>query len=135
MENAKIRLSLLWVVGWLVGIVGNMLELYEPGVIEEIIAGEMAGVRITPELMLMMAVLFLIGPVMALLSITLKDSINRWANIIVGIFITGLGLFTTIEYLAEQTAYSAYAILIEVVGVVITALIVWYAWKWPKKKD
>jgi len=78
LEDWKVRLSLLWVVGWLVGIVGNMLELYEPGVIEEISAGEMAGVQITPELMLMMAVLFLIGPVMALLSITLKDSINRW---------------------------------------------------------
>jgi len=110
-----------------------MLELYEPGVIEEIIAGEMAGVSITPELMLMMAVLFLIGPVMALLSISLKDSMNRWANVIVGVFITGLGLFTTVEYLAEQSAYSGYATLIELVGVVISALIVWHAWKSKQK--
>lgn len=133
MEDWKTRLSLLWVVGWLIGIVGNMLELYEPGVIEEIIGGEMAGVRITPELMLMMAVLFLIGPVMALLSITLKDSVNRWTNIIVGIFITGLGVFTTIEYLAEQSAYSAYAVLIEIVGIALAALIIWYAWKSKQK--
>jgi len=39
LEDWKTRLSLLWVVGWLIGIVGNMLELYEPGVIEEIIGG------------------------------------------------------------------------------------------------
>jgi hypothetical protein len=68
--------------------------------------------------------LFLIGPVMAFLSITLKNSMNRWANIILGVFITGLGLFTTVEYLAEQSAYSACAALIEVVGVVFSALIV-----------
>jgi len=133
LEDWKIKISVLWLVGELVAIVGNMLELYEPGVIEGLIAGELAGMQITPELMLVMAILFLIAPVMAFLSLTLKDSINRWANIIVGIVFTGLGLITTIEYLAKQSAYSAYAILIEIVGIVVTALIVWYAWKSKQK--
>jgi membrane protein DedA with SNARE-associated domain len=67
------------------------------------------------------------------LSLTLKDSINRWANIIVGIVFTGLGLITVVEYLAEQSAYSAYAILIWLSIVVVTALIVWLAWKSKQK--
>jgi hypothetical protein len=44
--------------------------------------------------MVVNAILFLIAPLMAFLSLTLKDSINRWANIIVGIVITAFGLLT-----------------------------------------
>jgi len=133
LEDWKIKISVLWLIGELVAIVGNMLELYEPGVIEDLLVGEYAGMQITPELMVVMAFLFLIAPAMAFLSLTLKDSVNRWANIIVGIVVTGFGLLTVFEYLAEQSAYSAYSILIEIAWVVVTALIVWYAWKSKQK--
>jgi len=133
LEDWKIKISVLWLIGELVAIVGNMLELYEPSVIEDLLVGEYAGMQITPELMVVMAFLFLIAPAMAFLSLTLKDSVNRWANIIVGIVVTGFGLLTVFEYLAEQSAYSAYSILIEIAWVVVTALIVWYAWKSKQK--
>jgi hypothetical protein len=69
---------------------------------------------------------------MAFLSLTLKDSINRWLNIIVGIvFIvlmpigTGFGLI--------PTAYLPSIIVIAIVEVVALVLIVWYAWKSKQK--
>ncbi|MFQ5758281.1 MAG: DUF6326 family protein [Candidatus Bathyarchaeia archaeon] len=40
--------------------------------------------QLTPELLLRYAILLLIPLVMAVLSLTLKDSTNRWANIILG---------------------------------------------------
>ncbi|MDL5504013.1 MAG: DUF6326 family protein, partial [Candidatus Methanoperedens sp.] len=62
----------------------QILALMEPGVIARIMAGEVEGTKIGPELIFLFAFLFLIPLIMAFLSLTLKDSINRWANIIVG---------------------------------------------------
>jgi positive regulator of sigma E activity len=129
LEDWKIKISVLWLIGELVAIAGNLLELYETGLIEGLIAGELAGMQITPELMLLNAILFLIAPLMAFLSLTSKDSFNRWANIIVGIVLAGFGFLTLFEYLAQQSAFLASQLLIEIAWIVITALIVWYAWK------
>ena len=134
MEDVKIKISVLWLIGELVAIAGNLLELYETGFIEGLIAGELAGMQITPELMLLNAILFLIAPLMVFLSLALKDSFNRWANIIVGIVLAGFGFLTVFEYLAQQSAFLASEILIEIAWIVVTALIVWYAWKWPREK-
>jgi uncharacterized membrane protein len=133
MEDVKIKLAMLWLVFFCVMIVTPTLELYLPGFIEDIIAGESGGEPITAEVILLLAIITLVPPVMAVLSITLKDSINRWANIIVGIVFVGLSLMTPIEYLPEQDAYYAGLILVGIVEIVVAALIVWYAWKWPKK--
>jgi len=110
-----------------------MLELYLPGFIEEIISGEMGGSPITPELLLMLAILMMIAPVMTFLSLALKDTINRWANIIMGIIFAGFALIFPIEYLAKQSAYSAFVVLLGIIGFVAAARIVWYAWKSKQK--
>jgi hypothetical protein len=133
LEDWKIKISVLWIVYEFGGVWLPMLELYLPGFIEEIISGEMGGSPITPELLLILAILMLIAPVMAFLSLTLKNTINRWANIILGIIFAGFALVFPIEYLAEQSAYSAFVILIGIVDFVAAALIVWYAWKSKQK--
>jgi len=112
-----------------------ILELYLPGYVEDIIAGEAEGEPITAEVILLLAIIMVIPPVMAVLSITLKDSINRWANIIVGIVFAGLVLVGLGEYLMKQDAYYAGLMLVAIVEFVVAALIVWYSWKWPKQKD
>jgi hypothetical protein len=84
----------------------------------------------TPELMMVLVIFLLIPPIMAFLSLTLKDSINRWLNIILGIvFIvlmpTGVPPF--------PTAYLPSLVIISIVEIVALALIVWYAWKSKQK--
>ena len=133
MEDWKIKIIALWFIAELVAIVGNLIELYEPGFIEGVIAGKYAGIEITPELMVLNAILFLIAPLMAILSLTLKDSINRWANIIVGIVLTIFGFATIAEYLAQSSTYLASEILIEIAWVLTIVLIAWYAWKSKQK--
>jgi len=71
--------------------------------------------------------------VMAVLSLTLKDKANRWANIIMGSVFAVLSLVDPIMYVAKQSAYSAYVIVTGIVMVVFAALIVWYAWKSKQK--
>jgi hypothetical protein len=110
-----------------------MLGTMEPGVLTQFLdIGEIGGMKVTPELLLVFAILMLVPLVMAFLSLTLKDKANRWANIIVGIFYTGFQLFALVETLTLATIY-AYAVLMEVTKLVVPALIVWYAWKSKQK--
>jgi len=130
LEDWKIKISVLWLVWECAAIVTPILEQYIPGFIEEALA------EIKPELLLILAIVMLIAPVMAFLSLTLKNSINRWANIIVGIVFAGIGLAGVSEAgLAEPSnrAYFASVIPIGIVEIVVAALIVWYAWKSKQK--
>ena len=135
-ESVKIKLALLWLSYFCAMIVLPTLDLYRPGIIEEIIAGEgvPGGEPMAAGWILFIAIIMLIPPVMAVVSITLKDKANRWANIIVGIVVAGLSFANPVEFLIEPSAEAAYHILIAIVNVVITVLIVWYALKWPKQE-
>jgi len=113
------------------GLASGLLAIFEPDVLQQFLdTGEIEGMKITPEFLLVFAIILLVPLVMAFLSLTLKDSINRWANIILGIVWIGLGLTDLPTYVAEP---SAYAILMWLSGLVATALIVWYAWKSKQK--
>jgi hypothetical protein len=132
MENLalKTKISVLWLFEEVAFLAYMMLTTLEPGVIEQIMAGEIEGMKIGPEILLLLAILLLVPLVMAFLSLTLKDSTNRWANIILGIVFAGLELLNLVELLANP---SAHRILMTLSKVVVAALIVWYAYKWPKE--
>jgi len=107
------------------------LGILEPGVLKQFLdTGEIGGMKIGPEMLLVFAILLLVPLIMAFLSLTLKDSANRWANIILGIVFTVIQLVALIGTLAQP---SAHAILMEISKVVAPALIVWYAWKSKQK--
>jgi len=126
--NVKIKLSALWVSLMFFYLYADVLTFYQTGFIEQIIAGEVIGIQINQVFLLGAAILLAIPSVMVFLSLTLKAKANRWANIILGIFFT---VFLPITML--MTTY-AYYIFLGIVEVVFTALIVWYAWKWPKQE-
>jgi hypothetical protein len=124
LEDWKIKIAVLWSL-FEFCIVAVSFVLVQMAIAEEIVGG-------TPEEMLATVISSLIPPIMAFLSLILKDSINRWLNIIVGIvFIvlipvgTGFGMI--------QTAYLPSVIVITIVEVVALALIIWYAWKSKQK--
>ena len=129
--SIKMRLSVLWLIGVLNNVVAILLSFFESGVIEQIIAGEIEDTKLTPELLLIFAIFFLIPLTMAFLSLTLKYSLNRRVNIFLGIFFAGLSL---VELFQQITNQSAYAILLSVVAGIVPALIFWYSWKWPKQQ-
>jgi len=92
----------------------------------------MTGAEImAPELMFLGAIIVLIPLVMAVLTLTLKDSINRWLNIILGIVFTIIFIGNFIEL--STTMPAAYIMLLSIAGFIAPALIVWQAWKWPKE--
>ena len=99
---------------------GDLLRMYSG----DFVPGELGGVLLTQEMWLVAAITMMIPVAMVFLSLTLKDKANRWANIIIGIFFTGYGLIGLPAY---TSAYDQFLII---VGLVFTALIVWYAYKW-----
>ena len=123
MEDVKIRISVLWIFVTLAALITTILYFIEPGILEGIIAGEILGTQVSHELLLI-AALERLGPlIMAFLTVTLKNSINRWANIILGIVYTLLNIVSMI-------GASPQMILMWISATVATVLIVWYAWKW-----
>jgi len=132
MEDVKIKISVLWLFPLVAFLASAVLMFLEPGVVEQIIAGEVEGKKLGTELLLAGAIIDVLGPLtMAFLSLTLKDSINRWANILVGMLYAVLEFITLLETLAHPEGYS---ILLLIAAVVAPVLIVWYAWKWPRPK-
>lgn len=126
MEEWKIKISVLWLFAAVAFLAHQMLVLMEPGIIAQLMAGEAEGQKIGPGLILFFAILMLVPLVMAFLSLTLKDSMNRWVNIIVGAVFAALWFVGVVD--AALSAYWGEA-LITLSAVVASALIVWYAWK------
>ena len=120
---------MLWLFYTIAFLAVLSLGSMEPGVLQTFLStGEIGGMKITSELLLVFAILILVPLIMAFLSLTVPDVANRWANIIVGIVYTILQLFAWSELMASPSPY-AYAILLELTKVLVPALIVWYAWK------
>jgi hypothetical protein len=119
----------LWLFVVVCDLANVLMFLAYPRVMEELMtAGESMG----PELMFVGAIVVLIPLVMAVLTLTLKDSINRWLNIILGMVITVIYFGNFVEL--STTMPAAYILLLSIAGFIAPALIVWYAWKWPKQE-
>jgi hypothetical protein len=126
--NVKFKLSALWVTLMFFYLYADVLAFYQPGNIEKIIAGEIGGIQINLAFSLSSAMLMAIPSVMVFLSLALKAKANRWTNIIVGVFHAGLLL------MAVLVPGGLYYIFYVIVEAVLIALIVGYAWKWPKQE-
>ncbi len=127
----KTRIAVLWVFMAVAMSVHSIMSFMEPDMIEELMSGVVEGVAMTPGMLIFMALFWLIPLWLAFISMTLKGSSNRWVNFVLGIVFTLLNIGHFIEHLAEP---SVVQILIIGSTVVVTALIAWYAWAWPKEE-
>ncbi|MCJ7654860.1 MAG: hypothetical protein MUO97_06095 [Dehalococcoidia bacterium] len=133
----KIKIAVLWLFMAVAYSAHMALSIFEPSVIKLITEGKM---QISEGGFIFSALFaWLIPLTMALLSVTLKDSANRRANIILGIVSTIGNIFHLLfEQLAQPSIHMAqpsiHQLLLNLSTVVVTALIVWYAWRWPVRK-
>jgi len=108
--NVKIKLAALWAI----------LLFYIYITLETPLDSELA--------VLGAAMLMMIPSFMVFLSLALQANANRWTNIILGSIFTGVN----ISYFIEPHASWRFFAIVEVL---LTILIVWYAWQWPKPED
>ena len=87
----------------------------------------------TPISLILSTVGSLILFIIPFLCLTLKDSMNRMANIILGIAFTVFGIAGTSSALMQMTASDAYLGLMYGAATVAPAVIVYYAYRWPRE--
>ena len=127
--NIKIKLSALWIALMFCYTYADILGFYTPGNLEELISGEIAGIQMTQGLLLGSAILMLVPSIMVFLSLVLKAKANRLVNIIVSIVY--IGVLGSTFFTGRNPAYY---LLYATVKAMLLALILWHAWKWPKKE-
>jgi Family of unknown function (DUF6326) len=127
--SVKMKLSALWVAMMLLYIYADILYLYKPGQLEEMIRGRMGPLPATQGALLSASILVAIPAVMVFLSLTLKSKVNRWANITLGVLYTAVNI---VNLIGETWAFY---IFFGIVEIGCTLLIVWNAWKWSKQES
>ena len=133
--RCKARLSVLWVL-MAVGTVASMfLSLLTPGVIEGIMAGEMEGWELSEWMMVVFALFFIIPIALAILSLSLKGSANRWLNFIFGIIWVIWFIFEIFGHATGGEAVPIAMWLMLIAGIIVSVCIVYFAWKLPKQQE
>jgi hypothetical protein len=126
--NVKIKLSAAWAALMLLYIYADLLSLFRPGVLGEMMGGKMGPFPVTQVSLLVMAILMIIPAVMVFLSLVLTPRVSCWVNAILGVLYT----LVNISNLVGETW--AYYISSGVVEVLVTLLIVWTAARWLKRE-
>ena len=126
--NIKIKLSALWASVTLCYLYGDYFELYVPKQAEGLVNG--TNLLDSPTKLFAASFLLAVPALMVSLTMILKPTINRWLNIIFGVFFTVIMLLIAVTSIAPWRAFYVFLAVIESI---ITSLIVLYAWKWPKQ--
>ena len=125
--DVKIKLSALWASVMFCYIYADYFGLYVPGALQRMLQGRMGPLgRTTQGVLLGTSIMMAIPSVMIFLSVALKPNLNRWLNIIFGVLYTVIILFTMWQW--------AFYIFFGIIEVVLTGLVVWHAWSWPRQE-
>ena len=128
--NIKIKLAALWASATFCYLYGDYFELYTPDKVNSLITGD--NNLDSPAILLIASIILAIPSVMVAASIFLKPKINRILNILFGTLFTLMMVFIGIISTNEWYLFYVFLAFLESI---ITALIVWYAWKWPKERQ
>jgi len=126
--NIKIKLAALWVSALFCYIYGDYFQLYTPDKVNSLITGE--NNLDSPIKLLIASIVMAIPSIMVGGSIILKPKINRILNIVFGSIFTLMMLYIGMNSMIEWYSFYVFLAFLESI---ITFLIVYYAWKWPKK--
>ena len=124
--HVRFKLFALWSSVMFFYIYGDYFELYQPGKLQQMIAGRMPFGAISQGVLMGMAAVMVIPSLMPFLSLVLPAGVNRWANILFG------AVYTVIMILAIRGGWHFY-VSFGLIEITLTLLIVWYAWTWPKQ--
>lgn len=125
--SVRLKLASLWTSVLFCYVYGDYFELYVPGKLQEMLRGNMALGAVTQERLVGTALLMVVPSLMIFLSISLPPAVNRWLNIGIGLF------YTVVMLLILVNSVWAFYALFASVEVMLTLLVVSYAWRWPRQ--
>ena len=127
--NTRLVLACLWIADMFLYVYGDYFALYIPGEAGKLVSGDT--LLNNPLKVFAASVLMALPPLVIVLSVLARASVARWANIIFGVAFTGIMVLiavTSMPLTPEVAAYVFYA----VIESIVTSIIIWQAWKWPK---
>jgi Family of unknown function (DUF6326) len=124
--GVRLKISALWISMLFLFAYGDIFGFFVPGHLEEIVGGEISGIEITETFLLLVSVYIAIASVMVFLTLVLRPSIARWANIVLAI----LYVVSIVASAIGETG--AYYLFLSAAESVLLLVIVWYAWTWPR---
>ena len=135
----KARIAVLWLIAAEAYSAHMIMVTIEPVSMNKMLEW---GAKIDAGGWLFGAIYWLIPLWMAFVTIAVKGSSNRWANFALGIVVTILGIYhffmcgVPLSFIPPGPVVgpTAHHILLLASATVATALITWYAWKWPKQE-
>lgn len=125
--NIKIKLASLWASVTLCYLYGDYFELYTPDKVSSLISGD--SVMDNPITLLIAAIVLAIPSLMVCLSILLNSKVNRILNVVFGSIFTTMMVVIGIMSTNEWYLFYVFLAFLESI---LTGLIFWYAWQWPK---
>jgi hypothetical protein len=126
--NVKAKLAFLWIALMFFYIYNDLFSFFQPGHVAQLVEGQLEGVQFTQSMLFSAAVLMAFPSFMVLISLILKARVNRWVNIIVGIFHIFVLIGT--QFVGEEAPW-VYWRFYELLEALFLVLIIWTAWKWP----
>lgn len=124
--HVKLKLSALWAALMFCYVYGDYFGLYVPGKLKGMLEGNGPIGPVSQGTLIATSILLAVPGVMVFLSLALPPGLNRWLNIVLGAF------YTVIVLMTMPGAWDFY-ILMGFIEIMLTALIVYYAWSWPKR--
>lgn len=124
--HVKLKLSALWAALMFCYVYGDYFGLYVPGKLKGMLDGNGPIGPVSQGTLVATSILLAVPGIMVFLSLALSPRLNRWLNIVLGAF------YIVIMLMTMPGAWDFY-ILMGFIEIVLTALIVYYAWSWPRR--
>jgi Family of unknown function (DUF6326) len=126
--GVRLKISALWIAMLFLFAYGDIFGFFRAELIEDVIAGEVSGIKITQVFLFAVSVYIAIASVMVFLTLVLKPRVDRWTNIVLPIlYIVSIAA----SVVGEDWAYFYFLSIAESA---VLLLIIWYAWTWPKQE-
>jgi hypothetical protein len=120
--DKRARLSLLWVFVMLNMVFADILSFMSVGTLKDILAGHAGQIAITPNFLLLAAVMTEVPIAMVVLSLVLPQRAARWANVGAAVF--------TIAYVIGLGSATPHYVFIAGIETLACIVIAWQAWAW-----
>jgi hypothetical protein len=129
--DGRIFLASLWVAGALSSLNGDTYRLHDPTTIKAALANT-SGIAVTPELLTIMSIIFVVPIFMSALTLILNYSLSRRINRIIGIIYAVIVLgFFVLNFVLHSASYE---FVWSTAQLIFSLLVVFYAWKQPGQK-
>lgn len=126
--GVRLKISALWVVLLFLYAYGDIFGFFKPGQIQDVVSGEISGIDITEGFLFAVSVYVAIASVMIFLTLVLRPAAARWSNVL-------LAIVYIATIVAAAIGESAYYWFLSVVEIAALALVVRYAWTWPRETN